>query len=63
MEQKTPSEIETACLAEIAGILEKHRCEIQVSFQQDTALGTPVLKYQPIVVYKGKKGEQSCIQL
>lgn len=50
---KTPSEIETECLAEIAEILKKHNCTIDVNFQQDSVLGTAVLKYQPIVVFKG----------
>lgn len=52
MGQKTQAEIEAECLAEIEKILTKYNCSIDVSFQSETVLGQPVLKYQPIVVFK-----------
>ncbi|MBW3546238.1 MAG: hypothetical protein KY428_11685 [Bacteroidetes bacterium] len=54
-ENKTPAQIEKECLAEIAEVLEKHNCLIDVTFSQDSVFQTKVLKYQPIVIYKGEQ--------
>jgi hypothetical protein len=55
METKTPEQIENECLTEIGKVLKKYNCLIEVSFSKDSVLGTPVLKYNPIVIYKGEK--------
>lgn len=52
MEPKTPAQIESDCLTEITEVLKKHKCSIEVVFERDMALGTPVLKYRPIIVFK-----------
>lgn len=53
--EETPQQIESACLAEIEAILAKYKCAMQVTFSQDTVLGQPVLKYQPIIVHIGDR--------
>lgn len=58
MQEKTPAQIETECLNEINEVLKKHNCSIDVSFQRDAVLGTLVLKYQPIVIYRTKEGKK-----
>ena len=52
--EKTPSQIETECLNEINEVLKKHNCAIDVFYQKDLVLGNPVLRYQPVVTYKGE---------
>lgn len=51
-ENKSSTQIEKECLVEIEKVLQKHKCELQVNFAKDIVLGVPVLKYQPMVVYK-----------
>lgn len=52
---KTKEQIEMECLKEIAEVLKKHNCSLEVGFQKDVVLGTPVLKYQPMIIYKAKE--------
>lgn len=51
----TAKEKELQCLTELNKVLEKHNCALDVNFIKDSVLGTPILKFMPVVVYKGEK--------
>lgn len=52
--EKTPQEIVEDCNKEIAEVLKKHNCILDVDVKKSSALGKHVMVLDPVIIYKGE---------
>lgn len=52
--KKASEEVAKKCLEEIAEVLKKHNCTLEVRHKEDTVMGERVLRFGPVVMHRLK---------